>query len=109
MAFTPTKIIEYLRDIDAEYKDGRVVSEREHRALVWFLVYGENVFSQIGHTWRGCSFRQSDTTCLMTVKGGTKSIPQVAYVTGRTPTDCVVIFCRKWHGDRVQWFPDKYA
>jgi len=108
---TPTqpKLIEYLRTISTDYVDQRVVTEQELRALVWFLNYGQNVFSQVGRDWRGCTFRQSESTCLLVVKSALGPIPQVAFVTGRTPIDCVVIFCKKWHGDTVSWVPDQYG
>lgn len=109
MTSTPAKVVEYLRTIETTYTDQRVVSEIELRALVWFLLYGENVFSQVGRSWRGCSFRQSGETCSLVVKSGQGDALDIAYVTGRTPTDCVRIFCRKWHADTVQWYPDRYA
>ena len=109
MASTPKAIIEYLRSIDAEYKDQRVITEQELRSLVWLFLYGTNVFSQLGRDWRGVSFRQSDETCSMVVRSGFGGVLDVAFVTGRTPIDCVRIFCRKWHNDTLAWYPDKYA
>ena len=108
MTATPAGVLEYLRTVDVEYKDNRCLSERGHRALVWLLYYGENVFSQVSRTWRGVSFRQADAVCRLVVKSTRAGVREVAYVTGRTPTDCVLIFCRMWHQDRVEWVPDKY-
>lgn len=109
MAATPSPIIEYLQTVETEYRDNRVISELEHRCLVWFFVYGENVLSQIGWRWRGAVFRQRETQCMLVVKSGTDEVPRVAFVTGRTPTDCVRIFCRQWHNDTCAWYDDKYA
>lgn len=109
MAATQAKIIEYLQTIETTYTDARVVSEQEHRALVWFFLYGQNVFSQIGHDWRGASFRQQETMCLLTVKGGTADTPLVAYISGHNPIGCVLTFCKRWHADTVEWHHDRYA
>lgn len=109
MTPTPHKVIEYLKTIETTYTDCRILTEQEHRALVWFFLYGQNVFSQIGHVWRGATFRQRETTCIMTVKGGQEGIPQVAYVTDRTPIDCVLTFAKKWHAGTVEWYEDRYA
>jgi hypothetical protein len=109
MALTPRPIIEYLKHIDADYKEGRVVTPLELRALVWFFVYGQNVFSESGRDWRGATFRQDETVCIMTTKSTRDGIPEVAYTTARTPTDCVVSFCKRWHKDTVEWNFDKYA
>lgn len=109
MASTPKKIIEYLRTIDKEYRDNRVLTELEHRCLVWFFLYGQNVLSQKGMVWRGCVFRQEETSCLLVVKAGPVDTPQVGFVTGRTPIDCVRIFCRRWHDETQEWYEDKFA
>jgi hypothetical protein len=109
MASTPEKIIEYLRTIDLEYRDCRILTETELRSLVWFFLYGENVLSEIGWTWRGCTFRQSAETCLLVVKAGTRDTPQVAFFTARTPISCVLSFAKAWHNDRVKWSNDKFA
>lgn len=109
MADTPDPILEYLRTIHDLDDTGTVITPTELRALVWFFIYGENVLSQIGGTWRGCSFRQNETTCLLVVKATIDDLPQVAFITARTPTDCVVTFCKQWHADRVKWNNDKYA
>lgn len=109
MASTPPKILEYLKTIDAGMKDQRVVTETELRALVWFFEYGLNVFSQLGRSWRGCSFRQGETTCSFVVRSGIGDTQDVAFITGRNPMDCVLIFCKKWHNDTLAWYPDRYA
>jgi hypothetical protein len=109
MASTPSKILEYLETIETTYAGAQVIDEVTLRALVWFFLYGENVLSQIGRTWRGCSFRQSETTCLLTVRSSYNGIPDVVFITGRNPTDCVLLFAKKWHADTLAWYPDKYA
>lgn len=109
MVSTPKKVLEYLRTIETTFTDCRILTEQELRALVWFFLYGENVLSQIGWTWRGCTFRQSETTCLLVVKSGTKDTPQVAFFTDRNPIGCVLGFCKAWHNDRVKWSADQYA
>lgn len=109
MASTPKPILAYLRTIETTYTDQRILTETELRSLVWFFLYGQNVLSEAGDTWRGCSFRQRKTTCLLVVKGGTIDAPQVAFITDRTPTGCVLAFCKAWHNDRVKWQDDQYA
>lgn len=109
MATTTKKILEYLQTIETTYTDCRVLSQTELRVLVWFFLYGENVFSQVGLSWRGCSFRQSMTTCLLVVKASRGDIPLVAFCTDRTPIGCVLAFCKNWHADKVAWTGDKYA
>lgn len=106
---THPKIVEYLRTIETSYTDQRVLSEQELRALAWFFLYGTNVFSEVGLTWKGCTFRQRETTCLLVVKADADGIPLVAYCTARTPTDCVLSFCKTWHADLVKWNDDKYG
>jgi len=105
---TPKKVIEYLRTISTDYVDQRVVTELELRALAWFLLYGENVTSQCGGTWRGASFRQRGTTCLLTWKVAWDGIPQVVFVTAQNPVSCVVSLCKKWHAGTLRWVEDKY-
>lgn len=109
MSTTPEKIIEYLRTIDQSYRDQRIVSETELRALVWFFEYGQNVFSQVGRDWVGCTFRQKETTCLLVVKARLNGTQEVVFVTDRTPIGCVRTFCKKWHADTLRWVPDQYA
>lgn len=109
MSSTPEKVIEYLETIETTYQDSRVLTQLELRALVWFFLYGENVFSQVDRTWRGCSFRQRDNVCLLTVRSSWGGTQDVAFITCRTPTGCVSLFCKKWHDDTLAWYPDKYA
>lgn len=109
MSPTADKIIEYLQTVETTYTDCRVCTQLELRSLVWFFTYGQNVFSESGRDWKGATFRQDETTCLMVVKSDLDGIRQVAYITDRTPTGCIVSFCKKWHGDRVEWFKDKYG
>jgi hypothetical protein len=109
MASTPSPIIEYLRTIDAEYSDHRIVSEQEMRCLVWYFLYVQNVLSQFSMSWRGCSFRQSDDFCLLVTKVVRAGVNEVVYTSGRTPLDCVRIFTRKWHQDTLEYVPDKFA
>lgn len=108
MTPTPKPIIEYLRNIEKNGNDHRVVTDLEVRCLVWFLLYGENVYSQVGRTWDGAVFRQNGEQCLLVAKSTIGDIPQVAFVTARTPIDCVVRFCKKWHADSIAWQPDKF-
>ena len=109
MAATPKAIVEHLRQIETDMVDQRNVTELELRALVWFFEYGQNVFSQSGRDWRGATFRQDATTCLLVTKSEIHGIRQVAFITDRTPISCVVAFCKKWHADRVEWYDDKYV
>jgi hypothetical protein len=108
MASTPKKIAEYLRTVDSDYKDNRILTELEHRSLVWFFLYGQNVFSQIGWDWRGAIFRQKGEQCLLVVKAGTQDTPLVGFITDRTPIDCVRVFCRRWHAGTQDWYADNY-
>ena len=108
MSSTPSPIVEYLRTIDLTYRDQRILSEQELRSLVWFFLYGENVFSQVGRSWAGAVFRQREQGCLLVVKSRLGDVPQVVFLTARTPVDCVRVFCRKWHSDSLQWVEDQY-
>lgn len=109
MAQRDAQLLEHLRTVEAEYKDNRLLDERDHRALVWFFVYVQNAFSQFDREWVGASFRQRGEICNLVVKSRTNGTQQVAFVTGRTPTVCVRIFARKWYEDRVEWHNDKYV
>lgn len=89
-------------------EEGKVTRE-EVADLLWFFIYGQNVLSQLGRDLRGYSFRQRETTCLLVVRSSLGDTQQVAFTTGRTPTDCVSIFRRKWDEGTCQWSLDKYA
>lgn len=108
MASTQKKILEYLRTIDTEYKDNRVLSQLEHRCLVWYFLYLQNVLSQFGLEYKGSVFRQGEAQCLLVTKAYRGATQLVAYTSGRTTIDCVRIFVRKWHDDSLEWFPDRY-
>ena len=90
------------------WSDHRLVSHDEMVAMLWFLVYGQNAYSQFGADWTGCSFSQRAEQCLLVARRVEGGVPQVAFVTGRTPTDCMRIFHKLWSVDLVEWTRDKY-
>jgi hypothetical protein len=90
------------------WSDYRLVDYKTMVALLWFLCYGQNVYSQSGADWTGCSFSQHPEQCLLVARREQEGIPQVAFVTGRTPTDCIQIFHRLYQEDLVQWTRDKF-
>lgn len=91
------------------WTDHRLLSLDEAAAMVWYFVYGQNVFSQFGRDWTGCSFRQDETSCLLVSRSTIDGRRQVAFTTGRTPTDCVRVFCRRFRAGEVEWYDDKYG
>lgn len=109
MATTPKRIVEYLRTIDTDYKDNRILTELEHRCLVWYFLYVQNVLSQFSMEWVGCTFSQKETYFLLTTKVVREGVRQVVFTSGRTPIDCVRIFVRKWHDDTLEYYEDQYA
>lgn len=83
--------------------------ERVVRALYYFystiLMTGPNFPVEV----TGCHFSQRGLNTLLVVKANVEGTPQVAFVTEKFPTGCVVTFCRQWLEDRVKWHLDKYA
>ena len=108
MAFTRVDVLDKIRTIETDYKDCRAATEREMRVLVWFYTYLFNILSEKGRLLKGHSFRQKETTCLLVVKTELDGIPQVVFVTARTPMDCMVSFCKKFYGGTLEWVTDKY-
>lgn len=103
---------EYLEYLSEElWKEGTAepASREEVEALVWFFMYGQNVFSQRGMDWRGCSLRQSERTCLLVVRASEGGTPLVAFSTDVNPVGCVLSFVKRWTEDRVTWSRDKYG
>lgn len=109
MATIHPKILERLRTIEAAGNDHREASDQDLRVLWWLHTYMWNECSQFSMELRGWSFRPEQETCRLTVRVRMEGIPRVAFTTGRTPTDCAVIFCRKFYNDTVQWYDDKYG
>lgn len=100
----------YVRCLGAleELQDHRQGEPRDLASLLWFFVYGQNVYSEFGGTWTGCSFRQDEQLCLLTCRREQAGVAQVAFTTARTPTDCVRLFCQRYREELVQWRRDKY-
>ena len=109
MVATSKIILKHLQEVTTELGAGAGLSEEEIRALVWFLHYGQNVYSQSGRDWTGATFRQRETTCLLVAKSRLGDIPQVVFVTDRTPVGCILAFAKQWEADTLTWVPDKYA
>lgn len=90
------------------WTDHRLLDKEELTAMLLFLVYGQNVYSQFSADWTGASFSQSESTCLLVARRVENGIPQVAFCTGRTPTDCMRIWWRRLRDDTLTWTRDKY-
>ena len=108
MASTSSSVATWLKTLSTEVNDSRILTTEELRALAWFFLYGQNVFSQYGMDWRGASFRQREERCNLAVKAGEEGIPLVAFVTAQNPISCVRIFVRQWHEGTVKWYADRY-
>lgn len=108
MASTPAVILGHLETVFPGSMDEKVLSTEDYKTLAWFFHYGQNVFSEFGMDWLGASFRQRGTRCTLAVKAIYDDAQRVAFVTGRTPMDCMRIFVRKWHQGTVSWYLDKY-
>ena len=109
MVHTDGSVIAHVREHLGTNGPYVLVERRELEAMVWFLVYGQNVYSQVDRDWTGCTFRQGETTCLLVAKSRRQGIPEVAFCTDRNPTGCMVAFLKGWEGDTLRWYPDKYA
>lgn len=107
-----TQSVQQLEDVVKEtltgWKDHRLVDLDEMVGMLMFLVYGQNVCSQFGADWTGCSFSQSETSCLLVARRLERGVPQVAFITGRTPTDCMRLYHKRLKADLVEWVRDKY-
>jgi hypothetical protein len=99
-----TVVEETLKD----WHDHRLCSKDELVAAIWYLVYGQNAFSQFGADWTGCSFSQSEETCLLVGRRVFQGDAQVCFVTGRTPMDCMRILHKRYEKDTLNWSKDKF-
>jgi len=90
----------------------KVSADPEWRRELLALDYFHNVLmcmtDQNGWSIQGCSFSEKGTNTMLCVKATEDGIPQVAFVTERFPTRCVIAFCRMWLENRVRWYPDKF-
>jgi hypothetical protein len=100
--------IELLKAIDWENVAADPSWKREHLAFHYFFESILRERSQNSWTIDGCSFSQRGANVMLVVKGTHEDTPYVAFVTERTPTGCVVTFCRLWLEQRVKWHPDKF-
>jgi hypothetical protein len=62
-----------------------------------------------GNEVRGFSLSCHVTGWLLTVRYLKDGIPQVVFCRKPSPTGCVEVFARKWLGNTLEYFPDKYA
>jgi hypothetical protein len=58
---------------------------------------------------RGWSFSLSRDKTLLTVRVLGNDLPQVVFISCRTPTDCVSTLKRKYNAGTLTFYPDKYA
>jgi len=83
---------------------------REHVRIWWrwhdMLV---NLLQASGVFYRGESIKNQGWATLLVVKGAVDGTPVVAFVTERTPTDCMRVFLRQVDERRVEWKEDKFA
>lgn len=103
------KVLERLRTITSKYNDSREASEQELRLYHWFHTYLFDEMLEIGGEERGYVFRQSHDGILLVYKATFAGVPQVVFITGRTPVDCMRIICRQFYQETLKWVPDKYA
>ncbi len=102
-------ILTQLRTIDSKYVDQRAVSEQDLRLYVWFHEYLFNEILELGGLERGYTFRQKAETCLLIYKATFDNIPQVVFLTARTPVGCIRILCRQFYAETLRWTKDKYG
>lgn len=102
------KEIGYLEKLTLENLGDGPATERQARCLVWFFLYGDVEPGQYSESWTGAVFRQKGTLWLLTVKRRLAGIPEVVFLTGRNPTECVEVYIRQYHNGRLRWVPDKY-
>ena len=74
----------------------------------WHLLL-VNCFEQRDWIYRGESFKDQGWAMLLVVKGAHEGTPLVAFVTEKTPTDCMRVFLRMMDEGRVEWREDKFA
>ena len=101
----------YMEDIEnilEPWTDYRLFHKDELAALALYLIYGENVLSQLGGSWDGCTIRQRDTQCLLVTKATFDGLPYVAFCSDRTPSRCVRSFVKQLSAGTVKWSRDKY-
>ena len=107
--FGPEHDIELLKEFTAERMAEDVSIERDLRAYYYFFEFlmmrGPNFPGEI----TGCSFSQRGLNTLLAVKRNWNDIPQVAFVTEKYPTGCIVTFGRMHLEGRVKWHLDKFA
>jgi hypothetical protein len=107
--FGPQHDIELLKQITQEKMADDIRLERDMRAYVYFFEFLLMTGPNLPEHFTGCSFSQRGANTLLVVKRVKDDIPQVAYVTERTPTGCIVTFGRVHLEGRLKWHPDKFA
>lgn len=103
------KRLERLQQITDQYTDTAGATEEELRLYVWFhrCLYSEIL--DAGGQERGYTFRQKEEMCLLVYKATFDGTPQVVFVSGRVPLDCIRSLCSQFYGGRLKWVVDKYA
>lgn len=101
--------LKLLKEVTWSKVDEDEALERELRGLFYFfydvLLTGPNAEREI----TGCSFSQRGLNTLLVVKSTIGDTQQVAYVTEKFPTGCVLTFGRQRLEGRLKWHSDKYA
>lgn len=95
-------------DVVEQWKDGREITKPELAALLSFVLYGENVLSQLGRPSTGFSVRHSEWETMLTVRTCHDGVHEVVFVSGRTIVDCVRVFWKKLCADALEWRFDRY-
>jgi len=97
-----------VEDVIAPVDDWRVCSKDELVGSLWYLVYGYNEELDSGGEWSGVTFSQRDLLTLMISKRVHDGVPQVVFITGRSPMDCMRMFQRRWFEGSLNWVRDKF-
>lgn len=106
--FGPSQDLALLSEVDLDEVLQDPESRRDLLAWYYFATKCIHTLVKPGWSFDGCSLSQKGNMCLLVQKATHEGTPLVAYTTGRTPTDCVRIFCRRWLQERVEWHSDKF-
>lgn len=108
MARKDNLFIEQFLESLGDWKDERLVSKEQLRAMAMFFMYIVNLSEDDGWVYDGHSLKVGVPLCTLTVKAHIEGVPYVVFTSSRTTIGCVRVFIRKLEEGLLEWCPDQY-
>jgi hypothetical protein len=93
----------------AKLPDDGPITQKEVRVWAKWHTQLVNLLESIGYYYRGESFKDQGWSTLLVLKVAREGTPLVAFVTERTPTDCMRVCLDLIEGGRVGWREDRFS